>query len=204
MTNQTPMPTHDDFHSPWADDKATWYDANYGEHSSNYKTIEHAQLKSTDRLLDIGCGSGAAVREAGRFITEGEAVGLDLSPAMVRIAEEKSQAHPAADRLKFVVGQAIELPFEDSSKTIVTAINSLHHWPDPAEGLAEVARVLVPGGRLIICDDLLSEEEKKHRNTFDAAQVEARLTAAGFTEIETSTFKSEDGSYFMTRAKTTA
>ena len=202
MTNPTAMPTHDDFHSPWAEDMATWYDQHYGEHSSNYKTIRQAQLQNDDRLLDIGCGSGAAVREAARFLDQGQATGLDLSPAMIRIAQEKSQHHPAAERLQFVVGQATELPFPNHSKTVITAINSLHHWPAPQKGLSEVIRVLTPGGRLLICDDLLSEEEKKHRNTFDAAQVEEQLRQAGFVNLETTTFNHEDGSYFITKART--
>ena len=194
----TPPPESADSHAPWAEDMAQWYTDHYGEHSSNFKTMECADLVADDQLLDIGCGSGAAVREAARIVTHGKAVGLDFSPAMIRIAKEKT-SEAISDRVEYVVGSAISLPFEKDSMTVVTAINSIHHWPNPAVGLAEVRRVLQPGGKLLVTDDVLSEEERAQRHTFDAAKVHELLSEAGFSQIESEVFNNPDGTIVVVK-----
>jgi len=80
---------------------------------------------------------------------------------MVDIAKQKTVDHPAASRLHFQEGSAMNLPLPGCSRTVVVAIDSIHHWEDVRAGLAEVARVLRRDGRLIICEEILSEEEQK-------------------------------------------
>lgn len=200
MSDTNQIPEHTDFHAPWSDELAQWYAQKHGEHSSNYKTIEMAELNPRDTLLDIGCGSGAAVREAASYVTQGHAVGLDLSPGMIRIAQEKTPPD-MSKRATFMIGQATQLHIEDDSKTVVTAINSLHHWPDPMAGLEEVRRVLCPGGRLLICEDVLTAEEQSTRNTFDQAKVASLLRQAGFQQLRSRTFKNPDGELFIIQCK---
>jgi SAM-dependent methyltransferase len=100
-------------------------------------------------IVDIGCGPGDLVAELSRRLKETRITGIDLSPSMLLWAGQ----HATADgRVKFLVGDAAELPFNDASVDLVVSTMSMHHWSDPAEAFAEIDRVLRPGGVALIYD----------------------------------------------------
>jgi SAM-dependent methyltransferase len=100
-------------------------------------------------IVDLGCGPGDLVVEIGRRIKEARIVGIDLSESMLLWAGR----HATADgRLKFLIGDAADLPFTDASVDLVVSTLSMHHWDDPADAFAEMARVLRPGGVALIYD----------------------------------------------------
>lgn len=95
------------------------------------------------RTLELGCGEGRVTRDLTR---RGHTiVGVDVSPSLVRFARE---ADPEGE---YLVCDAAELPFEDASFDLVVAFNSLMDIDEMPEAVAEVARVLEPGGRLCVC-----------------------------------------------------
>jgi ubiquinone/menaquinone biosynthesis C-methylase UbiE len=104
-------------------------------------------LGPADRLLDVGCGSGAAVRAAAA--TAERAVGVDLSAAMIERARSLAAGIVSAE---FLVADSEALPFDDGSFTAVLCTASFHHYPHPERALAEMARVLTPDGRLVLSD----------------------------------------------------
>jgi ubiquinone/menaquinone biosynthesis C-methylase UbiE len=71
---------------------------------------------------------------------------------MIALARRRADAAGLADRLRFEVADAGALPFADGQFDLVVSTMSLHHWPDPRRGLAEVRRVLRPAGRASIYD----------------------------------------------------
>lgn len=98
------------------------------------------------RVLDVGCGGGRfAIRLAERY-PEIHVVGLDLSPEQIARARRRGAA--VAERVSFVEGNAIDMPFDAGEFDLVYSLGSLKHWPDPVQGLRECMRVLAPGGRL--------------------------------------------------------
>ena len=100
-------------------------------------------------ILDLGCGSGDLVVAISRRLREVRVVGMDISPSMLLWAGR----HATTDgRVKFMVGDAADLPFDDESVDLVVSTLSLHHWTQPADAFAEVARVLKPGGLALIYD----------------------------------------------------
>jgi ubiquinone/menaquinone biosynthesis C-methylase UbiE len=109
--------------------------------------LEALELGAGDRLLDVGCGTGAAVRAAAEVVER--AVGVDLSPKMLAEARERATGLPGVE---FVEGDSEELPFEDCEFTAVLCTTSLHHYPRPEVAAREIARVLAPGGRAVIGD----------------------------------------------------
>jgi SAM-dependent methyltransferase len=111
--------------------------------------------KATDgaRVLEVGCGPGhLSIRMARQLGLE--VTGLDLDPEMIEIARENagSAADDVHRRPTFVVGDVAALPFPDASFDIVVSTLSMHHWADPTSGLAEIGRVLRPGGRALVWD----------------------------------------------------
>lgn len=104
------------------------------------------------QVLDVGCGPGhiavlLAQEAPGLTVT-----GIDLVPAMIALAQRHAAAAELSDRVRFQVADVASLPFPDDQFDLVVSSLSLHHWPDPARGLAEIDRVLRPGGRVLIYD----------------------------------------------------
>jgi ubiquinone/menaquinone biosynthesis C-methylase UbiE len=105
--------------------------------------IQALDLKSSDRVLDIGCAYGVFTIEMAKVA--GEAIGVDVNPprAMAFVPKEHAQ------RLKFIATDARTLPFADGYFDVVLASEVLMMIEDPAEFLREISRVLKPGGRLV-------------------------------------------------------
>ena len=104
-----------------------------------------------ERLLDVGCGLGeAAFAFADDVGDDGEVVGVDLSAEMVRVAQGRFRA--AACRSRFSVGDACALDEPDSSFDVVRSERTLQWLADPCRGVAELARVVRPGGRVSLID----------------------------------------------------
>ena len=107
-------------------------------------TVRALGINAGDRVLDIAAGTGtssAAIARAGARVTA-----LDFSPGMVAVGRQR---HPD---IEFVEGDAQQLPFDDASFDAVTISFGLRNVNDPHRALAEMRRVLVPGGRVIICE----------------------------------------------------
>jgi len=122
--------------------------------------IELARPAKTDRLLDVACGWGFVVLEFRPLVAS--AVGVDLTPEMVDLAV-KTAAGRGARGVEFVVGDAEDLEFPDASFDIVTCRFTFHHFGRPAKALAQMKRVLAPGGRLVLYDYLASSDGARAR-----------------------------------------
>jgi SAM-dependent methyltransferase len=105
------------------------------------------------RVLEVGCGPGhlsiRLARQHGLEVT-----GLDLDPAMITRARANADRLGDSDqhRPSFLVGDVASLAFADGSFDLVVSTLSMHHWADPTAGLAEIGRVLRPGGRALVWD----------------------------------------------------
>ena len=100
-----------------------------------------------DRVLDLGCGTGALTAQVLEQDPRRQVTGLDLSEQMLAQARAR-----LGDRVKLIQGDSECLPFPDGSFDVVYCCDSFHHYPDPAAVLAEVGRVLVPGGVFLLGD----------------------------------------------------
>ena len=138
-----------------------------------------------DRVLDIGCGPGNAVREAAR--RGATATGVDPSPGMLRLARLFSRRAQAAGQVSFVPGAAEALPLPDGAATVAWTVSAYHHWSDQAAGLREARRVLAPGGRFLLIEQLATRERSwraRHGLTAERAEgVAAQLRGAGFERV---------------------
>ena len=100
-----------------------------------------------DRVLEIGFGGGgllSSILEA----TDGDVIGVDVSPVAVARARRRFAAQAA--RLQLLEASVQRLPLPDRSIDRAVSLNSLYFWPDIDAALAELARVVRPGGRLLL------------------------------------------------------
>ncbi|HSL46682.1 MAG TPA: methyltransferase domain-containing protein [Anaerolineales bacterium] len=115
-------------------------------------TADLALIKPGDSVLDVGCGTGEVTLRAKMCAKNGNVYGIDPAPEMINVARQKA-ARKRLD-IDFRVGVIEALPFPDASIDVVTSSLMMHHLPEDlkARGLAEIYRVLKPGGRLLIAD----------------------------------------------------
>lgn len=98
---------------------------------------------ATKNVLEVGCGMGEGLNFLSRVISARRMVGLDLSQKAI---ERANSMLSRPDKLRFVHGDAEQLPFEDSEFDVVINVESSHSYPDPGRFIKEAARVLKPGG----------------------------------------------------------
>jgi ubiquinone/menaquinone biosynthesis C-methylase UbiE len=137
-------------------------------------------------ILDVGCGTGRLLRLAeGRF-PAAELVGVDAAREMVNQAEA---SRPAGSAIRFQQGTAEQLPFPDSQFDLVFSTLTFHHWQDQSKGVAEVARVLAPGGRWLLADFMATGfigyvRRLLRQNRFpERARLDAMLVHAGLAVV---------------------
>lgn len=121
-----------------------------------------SQLPANGVLLDLGCGPHVVSGRDARLI-----IGLDLSATMLQVALRTAETRLANPRPYAVVGRAERLPLHPASVDVALALQSFHHF-DASPALKEIARVLVPAGRLVIGWNLLDASDAATREYADS------------------------------------
>jgi len=121
------------------------------------RMIELAHLTGAERILDVATGGGHTALAFAPHVRE--VVALDLTPAMLAAAA-RFVGERGVRNVAFRLGDAEALPFDDQEFDLVTARYAPHHFPRPSRFLAEAARVLRPGGRLTMFDNMAPEDEE--------------------------------------------
>ena len=137
----------------WDSETAEWYAANYGEYATNRLAVDELDLPADAVIVDVGCGTGSALRHAASNVPRGNLIGIDPVPRMIEIAREQTANHPGSARIEFREGSAEQLPVEDDTANFVFAFDSLDHWHDVEKGFSEIRRILRPDGHLVIVKD---------------------------------------------------
>lgn len=142
---------------------------------------------SVGRFVDIGTGTGRMIELFGELAAH--ATGIDRSPEMLRLARAKL---PDAT-VDWRQGDVTALPLDDASADTVVMHQVLHYIPAPEVALAEAARIVAPGGRLLIVDfdshdrEELRTQDAHSRLGFSDAQIAAWFAAGGLTLAKTET-----------------
>jgi ubiquinone/menaquinone biosynthesis C-methylase UbiE len=144
-------------------------------------------LKPDDRVLEIGFGGGYLLRRMLDRLPAGSLAGVDISPGMLAHAEKRFGDAIRAGRVELKCAAAEALPYADAHFTKVVSVNSIFYWQDIERALGEITRVLIPGGRLVLCftsaASLVKKGFARGIHLYEAQDVEQLLARHGFREI---------------------
>jgi demethylmenaquinone methyltransferase/2-methoxy-6-polyprenyl-1,4-benzoquinol methylase/phosphoethanolamine N-methyltransferase len=159
--------------------------------------LDRAGVAPGDRVLDVGTGPGyLALAASDRVGPDGRAVGIDASPEM--IGRAKTRAARRRSRAEYLVATAEALPFDDDAFDVVVSRLVFHHLPGDVKtaALDEMARVLKPGGRILIVDMASATAQGAHhlmahilgRHPDAGGDLPALVHGAGFEDLTTGRF----------------
>jgi len=131
--------------------------------------LDGLELRGDEKLLDLGCGRGAVLLAAAKLLPNGRAAGVDIWRAdQTENSPDNTLTNAAienvADRVEVHTADITELPFDDNSFDVITSSLVVHNLPDRAsreKAIAEAARVLRPGGRLLLVDIFFTSQHAR-------------------------------------------
>jgi arsenite methyltransferase len=172
----------------------------------NERCIEALELQPTFRVLDLGFGGGGSFPRLLERCPDGHVAGADVSAEMVARARSNWAREMAAGRLEVVEGSAERLGFPDDNFDRVMTVNTVYFWSDLDAGLAEVQRVLVPGGRFVAC---VARRERLLKAGFDREGFRTEppdfyaraLQLAGYCDIRVDVADPATGAVLVSGAK---
>ena len=142
------------------------------------------------RVADVGCGEGYLTVETARWASH--VVAIDRSAEVLERARALA-ARRGVTNVSWEIGELERVPLADASVDLVLLSQALHHAEHPARAIAEAARVVAPGGRILILDLRRHDQawvrerlDDRHLG-FDDRELVSLLAAAGFTDIRTAT-----------------
>lgn len=144
-------------------------------------------------VVDLGAGMGPAAMRAARL--GAQVVAVDPTPMMRRVLSSRRRVSSERGRISVHDGAAEALPLADACADGLWSVNTMHHWSDLGAGLAEIARVLRPGGRIVLVDEDFADpthpshaaHQKRaadHQHHFDHVEPDDVATRLGTHDVE--------------------
>lgn len=152
-----------------------------------YQTLaRELRLSPGDELVEVGCGSAAFLAEHADHVHR--VAGVDLSEMQVELAHRRLGERIAAGTAEILLGDAGTLPWADDSFTVATSMAAFEVFPDPDQVLAEVNRVLRPGGRVVLTmGQRVPPDTETHKSlgfwVWSEDDVRSMVERAGFTNV---------------------
>jgi len=158
--------------------------------SFNREVIAALAPAPGERILELGFGHGRTLAETANEASGSTFAGIDVSADALCVAEGRCRKLIAEGRLELRVGESAALPWDDGTFDKAYAVHTLYFWRDPQREVRELARVLKPGGLLVLgfrepSDAAVATFPATVYRFRSAQEVEALLASAGFVATET-------------------
>ena len=112
------------------------------------RIIQEANPQPGQKIIDVGCGTGWAVKEIVRRVPEAKTYGIDISSEMIRIAKSGMKNNS----IEFIQGDSENIPYADEFFDTVICSSSFHHYPRPVASLSEIRRIMKKNGHLYLLE----------------------------------------------------
>jgi ubiquinone/menaquinone biosynthesis C-methylase UbiE len=155
----------------------------------NKVAFDGLALHPADRVLEVGFGGGYLLGRMAAVVTSGFLAGVDVSPDMVALCAKRYHTLIEAGQLDLKCAPAESLPFPADSFTKACSVNSIFYWKNAPQAIAELWRVLKPGGMVVLCftckQSLKDKKFTQHGvKMYEVAEVEQMLVTAGFQNLD--------------------
>lgn len=119
--------------------------------------LTKVKIASDDIILDVGCGGGKTVNTLAQWAHKGKVFGIDHSTEMVAYSKKVSKKLIDQNRVQIVAGSVEKMGFPNDYFNLVTAIETYYFWPSFCDALKEIKRVLKPGGKLLLVNEMVQD-----------------------------------------------
>jgi SAM-dependent methyltransferase len=163
--------------------------------------LAHVAIARDATILDVGCGGGRTVQKLSAAASEGRVSGVDYSAESVATSQATNRAGIAAGRIEIRQASVSKLPFPDAAFDLVTAVETHYYWPDLANDLREVLRVVKPGGAALVIAECYPGGHNfraqqiamlpLRANHLGADQLRDWFAGAGFADVQVAEKKEE-------------
>ena len=164
----------------------------------NDAVVDLVAPQAGERIVDIGAGMGAGTMRAAR--TGATVLAVEPTPFVRRVLRVRRLLNTRRTSIEVVDGAAEQIPVDDRTVDAIWAVNTMHHWVDIERGVAEIARVLRPNGRVVLVDEVFTDPSHPDHERFgadhgpehhgftmvEADEVGTLLRAAGLTDVDAS------------------
>ena len=153
--------------------------------------VGHLSLSTSSRVLDLGCGTGVGSEAVLGIVPDGFVDALDHSPDMVAATRARNARAVTDGRLAVHEADAADLPFKAATFDAVIGVHVAYFWPDVASAVAEIARVLKPGGQvglgITYAHNMPGRSARRYQalgfHTFAPSDLAEQLRGSGFTRV---------------------
>ncbi len=164
--------------------------------ATTQETLNRFKPQPSDRVLDVGCGTGILLQQLALTYPQSRLFGVDPVPEMLQVARQRLPA-----TIELSQGWAQKLPFEDEQFDVVISCNMFHYIHQPMTALQEMRRVLRSGGELVItdwcddywtcriCDIFLRRFDRAHFKTYGEQECRRILEDAGYNDVYIERYK---------------
>lgn len=149
--------------------------------------------------LEIGPGPGYLGLEWLKKTSETRLIGIEISTDMIKIATRNSKQYHLEDRVEYVNGNAMKIPFEDNKFDAVFTNMSLHEWTQPIDVFNEIYRVLKPNGKYYI-SDMRRDISKEAKNTLEN-NIKPKTKIPGLTKAINASYKVNEVQSILIKSK---
>ncbi len=156
--------------------------------------LKQLSIEKHYTILDVGCGGGRTVDKLAGMAAEGKVYGIDFSEDSLAVARRRNRQLIQTGRVEIRQASVSDLPFEDNTFDLASAVETHYFWPNLAADMQEILRVLKPGGQFILLCEAYKGGKYEERNLrwvklgnmayHSRDEFSDLFTSAGYTDVQ--------------------